>query len=553
MKIFIFLILFASFTISCQSPNTTKDPISKEVQNDIKSAPEVNEELEVNEEEELKTTLKEEFDLNELKKIVWKDLKDFKQFKVYMQTEKFKVWIDQMEDGSFRYASWPKSKSVDLEPDLILKNGTVKYEGSGGNHWYEFKNANTTYVCDMNVLGKSSDDAFLIVKLGEKIIVDQSARFISPFSKVISKEFLPDFLKNYDPGNYYYSKKSLAKSLYESVLGNDDFTDVSSQNLSAETRMFLISGIKPIIGYDNYNIAHYNTSLIDWIEINLIPTENVSIDNYSASGYYNEKFAGSLRKLISIYWMLERKGFENEAKAYKNYYTNNEYGASLYLTDVYAEEIVSEDINVAIRKNYDINAVFSGFWLRRYIHNTSDKIYKILEKIVSTFDSHWLKEAKVLANYSDLFIPNAEIQSDAIKFFKNNFKLVDYSAVSTLEEEVDFNGEHPYTQVTYKFEECNDTISHRLFSGYIHDDVKPVIPQLNDSKWLEVENGSSLTINNPTPVSEFSWSSTLILNKDSTGKLNRISYDNRGNGGGHEIEIQRWGSYCELTHFGFAD
>ena len=158
-----------------------------------------------------------------------------------------------------------------------------------------------------------------------------------------------------------------------------------------------------------------------------------------------------------------------------------------------------------------------------------------------------------MANYSDLFIPNAEIQSDAIKFFKNNFKLVDYSAVSALEEEVDFNGEHPYTQVTYKFEECNDTISHRLFSGYIHDDVKPVIPQLNDSKWLEVENGSSLTINNPTPVSEFSWNSTLILNKDSTGKLNRISYDNRGNGGGHEIEIQRWGSYCELTHFGFAD
>ena len=133
MKIFIFLTLLASFTFSCQSPKTTKDPISKEVQNDIKSAPEVDQELEVNEEEELKTTLKEEFDLNELKKIVWKDLKDFKQFKVYMQTEKFKVWIDQMEDGSFRYASWPKSKSVDLEPDLILKNGTVVFVLNSAN------------------------------------------------------------------------------------------------------------------------------------------------------------------------------------------------------------------------------------------------------------------------------------------------------------------------------------------------------------------------------------------------------------------------------------
>ena len=252
--------------------------------------------------------------------------------------------------------------------------------------------------------------------------------------------------------------------------------------------------------------------------------------------------------------MLEKKGFEKEAKAYKDFYTDNEFGASWYLTDLYSKEIVSEDINVANIKSFDINAMLAGFWLRRYIHNTSDEIYTILEKIVSNFDSYWLKDAQVLANYSDLFIPNTEIQSEAIKFYKNDYKLVDYSAESTLEEEVSFNNtEHPFSQVTYKFEECNDTITHRLFVDYIHDNVRPVVPLLNDSKWLAVENRSSLTINNPTPVSEFSWNSSLILNKDSVGKLNKISYANRGNGGGHEIEIQRWGNYCELTYFGFAD
>ena len=547
VKKFIILFILSFFINSCQNSEEKPNTVNTTKQQNVQ--PKENEK-----QENTQLILDEKINLDTLRKLVYKDLKDFKTIKVYMQTSKFKIWIDQMEDGSYRYASWPKSKTIDSCPDLILKNGAVNYEGSGGNHGYEFKNANTKYICNINVLGKSSDDAFLVVKQGDKIIIDQSATFISPFSKVISKEVLPILLKNYDPGNYYFDEYSLVKSLHNAVLGNHDLKDGSIQNLSIETRMFLISGINPIIGYDDYYIAQYNTSFIDWIAINLIPSKNFNIGNYSVEGYYNEKFSRFFRKLISLYWMLEKKGFEKEAKAYKDFYTDNEFGASWYLTDLYSKEIVSEDINVANIKSFDINAMLAGFWLRRYIHNTSDEIYTILEKIVSNFDSYWLKDAQVLANYSDLFIPNTEIQSEAIKFYKNDYKLVDYSAESTLEEEVSFNNtEHPFSQVTYKFEECNDTITHRLFVDYIHDNVRPVVPLLNDSKWLAVENRSSLTINNPTPVSEFSWNSSLILNKDSVGKLNKISYANRGNGGGHEIEIQRWGNYCELTYFGFAD
>lgn len=547
VKKFIILFILSFFFNSCQNSEEKPNTVNTTKQQNVQ--PKENEK-----QENIQLILEEKINLDTLRKLVYKDLKDFKTIKVYMQTSKFKIWIDQMEDGSYRYASWPKSKTIDSSPDLILKNGAVNYEGSSGNHGYEFKNANTKYICNINVLGKSSDDAFLVVKQGDKIIVDQSATFISPFSKVISKEVLPILLKNYDPGNYYFDKYSLVKSLHNAVLGNHDLKDGSIQNLSIETRMFLISGINPIIGYDDYYIAQYNTSFIDWIAINLIPSKNFNIGNYSVEGYYNEKFSRFFRKLISLYWMLEKKGFEKEAKAYKDFYTDNEFGASWYLTDLYSKEIVSEDINVANIKSFDINAMLAGFWLRRYIHNTSDEIYTILEKIVSNFDSYWLKDAQVLANYSDLFIPNTEIQSEAIKFYKNDYKLVDYSAESTLEEEVSFNNtEHPFSQVTYKFEECNDTITHRLFVDYIHDNVRSVVPLLNDSKWLAVENRSSLTINNPTPVSEFSWNSSLILNKDSVGKLNKISYANRGNGGGHEIEIQRWGNYCELTYFGFAD
>ena len=62
---------------------------------------------------------KEDIDQEKLKNIVWKDLKNFKNFKVYMQTIKFNIWIDQMEDGTYRYASWSKSKTINSSSLII--------------------------------------------------------------------------------------------------------------------------------------------------------------------------------------------------------------------------------------------------------------------------------------------------------------------------------------------------------------------------------------------------------------------------------------------------
>ena len=76
-----------------------------------------------------------------------------------MKTNKFTIWIDQIEDGSYRYASWSKSKTINEKPDIIIKNGSVTYEGSARNHWYTFKNADVKYICDINVLGKANDEA----------------------------------------------------------------------------------------------------------------------------------------------------------------------------------------------------------------------------------------------------------------------------------------------------------------------------------------------------------------------------------------------------------
>ena len=61
------------------------------------------------------------------------------------------------------------------------------------------------------MLGKTSDDAFLIVKQGEKTIVDQSAKFLSPFTKFIPKNNVNFFLENLYSNEvnslYYFNDK----------------------------------------------------------------------------------------------------------------------------------------------------------------------------------------------------------------------------------------------------------------------------------------------------------------------------------------------------------
>lgn len=51
------------------------------------------------------------------------------------ETENFRIRIDDMGDHNYRYSSWDIKKSIKDKPDLILKNGDVVFEGSGGNHY----------------------------------------------------------------------------------------------------------------------------------------------------------------------------------------------------------------------------------------------------------------------------------------------------------------------------------------------------------------------------------------------------------------------------------
>jgi hypothetical protein len=545
MKSILLFVVFIGF-FSCSTSSEETSISSEIIDEDI---------VKINDlvvEDELQHSLNQDLDEVKLRSAIWNELNDFKNHKVFMQTKKFKVLIDQLEDGSYRYASWPKSKTISDEPDLILKGGTVDYQGSGGNHMYVFANGDYTYKCYMNVLGKTHDDAFLTVIQNEKVIVDHEATFISPFSKVIGDSVMPFVLKNYQPGNYFYNQYDFVKLLYRSAVGGDMHPEGSSLNPSLEDRLRIISGMDLILGHDKDYITYYNPAFFKWLVLNLTPEPNLNIGNYTVGGYYHEKFAPFARKLMFIYWNLEKKGFEEEAMKYKEAYTVND-DVLYHLANEYGTRVPDEKwVDGMPDKYFDINAELSGFLLRRYIHDTHDDVYDVLEFVLEKYDSYWLKNALVLNEYN-LKVESQEIQEDAIRFIENGFQLVDCKSLGNSEYEAEQTGDHLFTENEFQFDECDGAKTYEIFSFHAGDHVSKHIPTLADNDWKAVEHGSSLKVVNPMPNGEFSWNSNLTMAKDSNGVLSSIYFDNRGMGGGYEISISRKGNICKLKYYGFAD
>ena len=80
-------------------------------------------------------------------------LKNFKKPVYTIETDKFIVRIDLLENENYRYASWSKGSKISDQPDLIIKNGELIYDGSGGNHYFTFSNGDYQYIVYKNELG----------------------------------------------------------------------------------------------------------------------------------------------------------------------------------------------------------------------------------------------------------------------------------------------------------------------------------------------------------------------------------------------------------------
>ncbi|MBB1335722.1 MULTISPECIES: hypothetical protein [Pseudoalteromonas] len=88
------------------------------------------------------------------------------------QTAKYRIRIDDLGDGNFRYASWSNDKKTSDKPDIVLLKGEIEFEGSGGNHSYTFKNGRYSYVLQVTVIGcDTSPPGWLeVYKDGKRIL-----------------------------------------------------------------------------------------------------------------------------------------------------------------------------------------------------------------------------------------------------------------------------------------------------------------------------------------------------------------------------------------------
>lgn len=94
-------------------------------------------------------------------------------------TKKYKIRIDDMGTGNYRYSSWKIAAKTSDKPDLIIMNGKFVPDGSGGNHHYTFKNGKYVYECGITVLGEEdSPPAYLTIYRDDKEILSESAYLV---------------------------------------------------------------------------------------------------------------------------------------------------------------------------------------------------------------------------------------------------------------------------------------------------------------------------------------------------------------------------------------
>jgi hypothetical protein len=103
-------------------------------------------------------------------------IKEYLRPKYILRTKQFIIRIDEVSESNYRYTSWSKSKTMGEKPDIIVQNGEIEFDGSGGNHRYIFKNEEYIYECYIIRMGESNDpDARLNIYKNDKEILSQDA------------------------------------------------------------------------------------------------------------------------------------------------------------------------------------------------------------------------------------------------------------------------------------------------------------------------------------------------------------------------------------------
>ncbi|VXB13290.1 MULTISPECIES: hypothetical protein [Chryseobacterium] len=100
---------------------------------------------------------------------------------VIIKTKKFKVRIDKQPNGNYLYQSWGANTKITAKPSMIISNGELVPDGSGGNYYFEFNNNGTLYQVWRNYLTASVKKApytLVVIDGNGETVVRQDAQVV---------------------------------------------------------------------------------------------------------------------------------------------------------------------------------------------------------------------------------------------------------------------------------------------------------------------------------------------------------------------------------------
>ncbi|AZA84443.1 hypothetical protein C1637_06270 [Chryseobacterium lactis] len=78
---------------------------------------------------------------------------------VIIKTKKFKIRIDKQPNGKYLYQSWNANAKITAKPSMIISDGELIPDGTGGNYYIQFSNEGHTYQIWRNYLTDSAKKA----------------------------------------------------------------------------------------------------------------------------------------------------------------------------------------------------------------------------------------------------------------------------------------------------------------------------------------------------------------------------------------------------------
>ncbi|MGG7468899.1 hypothetical protein ACVVIH_08105 [Chryseobacterium arthrosphaerae] len=95
---------------------------------------------------------------------------------VIIKTKKFKIRIDKQPNGKYLYQSWNANASLTTKPSMIISDGELIPDGSGGNYYIAFTNEGYSYQVWRNYLtdyGKKAPYTLIVNDPNDREILSQ--------------------------------------------------------------------------------------------------------------------------------------------------------------------------------------------------------------------------------------------------------------------------------------------------------------------------------------------------------------------------------------------